>query len=223
LDPRNLDEIKRWSGQVSETQKEYAPQAETWLGETGNAQCGGEPGISNSFVGSLWWIDQLGLGAKLGQKVMVRQTLTGSDYGLIDYETMIPMPGYWSSLIWKKLMGTRVYSLGDDWINPYIRLYAHSTPAGERFPVGSITLLVINLHKEKTVTILLPETEHIQKKIFSLSTDDIYGSDIYLNRNHLTFESGKIPDLLSLGEAKDRNLKELSIPPTSFTFVVLHN
>jgi hypothetical protein len=87
----------------------------------------------------------------------------------------------------------------------------------------AISLLAINLHKEKTATIFLPETDHIKKKVYSLSTDDIYGSDIYLNGNRLSFESGKIPDMLSLGETKDRNLKELNIPPTSFSFVVLHN
>ena len=62
----------------------YQPSADAWLSETGNAQCGGEPIILYRFAPSFWWLDQLGVLAKHNVKVVVRQTLAGSDYGLVD-------------------------------------------------------------------------------------------------------------------------------------------
>jgi heparanase 1 len=223
LDPRNLDEMVKWSLQVNAEQAEYASQAEVWLGETGHAQCGGEPGVSDTFVGSLWWLDQLALGARLGQKVMVRQTLAGSDYGLIDHASMEPLPDYWSSLLWKRLMGEDVYAIENAGGNPYIRVYAHTTARRAGFSEDAITLLIINLHKEGTAHVTIPKTKFTQKTVYGLSADDIYGSEVNINGNPLVFESGKMPDLLALGEAGDSASPEMAIAPTSIQFIVLHD
>ncbi|HZA50081.1 MAG TPA: hypothetical protein VE549_05020, partial [Myxococcaceae bacterium] len=105
LCPRNLDEFARWAAVVERARTRYAPRAELWLGETGNAQCGGEPGVSDGMAGTLWWIDQLGALARRGHRVVVRQTLIGSDYGLLDDRTLEPRPDYWASVLWKRVMG----------------------------------------------------------------------------------------------------------------------
>jgi heparanase 1 len=136
---------------------------------------------------------------------------------------MIPLPDYWSSLIWKKLMGREVYSIKTDDTNPYVRVYAHKTPGSAGFPADSITMLVINLHKDETTSILLPETGFSQETVYSLSADNIYGSDIRLNGMLLSCDSGNIPDILAAGKLRRSEKKELDIAPTSFKFVVLHN
>jgi heparanase 1 len=75
LDPKNLDEAGHWAQEIGEWRRRYAPGKPVWLGETGNAQFGGEPGLSDAYLGGLWWLDQLGLMACCGQEVVVRQTL----------------------------------------------------------------------------------------------------------------------------------------------------
>ena len=82
-----------------------------WLGETGSAQVGGQPGVCGCWAASLWWLDQLGLLARLGHSVQCRQTLTGSDYGLLDETTLDPRPDFWASVLWKRLMGVAVFEV----------------------------------------------------------------------------------------------------------------
>ena len=43
------------------------------------------------------WLDQLGLLALSGQRVQCRQTLLGSDYGLIDANSLEGTPDFWVS------------------------------------------------------------------------------------------------------------------------------
>ena len=91
--------------------------------------------MSDTFASSFWWVDQLGLLAERGHSVMIRQTLVGSDYGLLDDETLAPLPDYWVSLLWKQRMGAEVLEVWTD--EPDVRLYAHcdATGAGVSFAV----------------------------------------------------------------------------------------
>ncbi|MGA2612961.1 MAG: hypothetical protein ABSG38_05870 [Spirochaetia bacterium] len=40
---------------------------------------------------------------------MFRQSLVGSDYGLLDQNSFAPRPDYYASFLWKRLMGNRVF------------------------------------------------------------------------------------------------------------------
>ena len=119
---------------------EYAPGRGIWLGETGNAQFGGEPGVSDTYIGGLWWLDQLGLLAASGVEAVFRQTLAGMNYGMMDPDTLELNPDYWNSLLWKELMGTDVYrvSLSGGDVSR-VRVYAHSAGKGP-----GLSKLVIN-------------------------------------------------------------------------------
>lgn len=72
------------------------PYCIQWLefiaGETSSAWGGGAPGLSDRYVASFIWIDKLGLGAQLGLDVIVRQTLCGGSYALVDCKTFQPNP-----------------------------------------------------------------------------------------------------------------------------------
>src|SRR5262249_44712855 len=82
LAPERLDDLGRWLATTADLQRQHLAQKPLWLGETGNAQCGGQPGISDRFEGGFWWLDELGQAARAGQQVVIRQTLSGGNYGL---------------------------------------------------------------------------------------------------------------------------------------------
>jgi len=138
LDPRSFEDFKQFSGRLSRLRDRFHPTAEIWTGESGSAQCGGQPDLSDRWASSFWWADQLGSGARCGQKVMVRQSLIGGDYGLVDRLTLKPRPDYWLSWLWGQTMGQQVYAIDSQY--SFIRCYLHSaknTPGK--------TLLLINL------------------------------------------------------------------------------
>lgn len=142
LNPATFEDFKRYSEHLARLRDAHQPQAELWTGETGSAQCGGQPFLSDRWASSFWWLDQLGQGARLGQKVMVRQALIGGDYGLLDRLTRKPRADFWSSWLWRQLMGTSVYAVDSD--RPWLRAYLHNHPSGD-----GMTLLLINLSEEE--------------------------------------------------------------------------
>lgn len=124
LRPKALNEYKKYSLQLKRLRDAHYPAAQLWTGESGSAQCGGEPRLSDRFVSCFWWADQLGLGAANGQQVMVRQSLIGGDYGLLDRLTLKPRPDYWLSWLWKQLMGCDVFAIESP--HAQLRVYCHS-------------------------------------------------------------------------------------------------
>ena len=105
--PTTVGAIDKVSDEVKEMTKRDG--IESWLGETGPAQCGGEPSVSTSFSSSLWWIDFIGKISQTNNKVMIRQTLIGSDYGIVDNETLNVRHDFLSTYLFKSLRAS--YSL----------------------------------------------------------------------------------------------------------------
>ncbi len=105
LKPRHLDSVRKQARRVVKN----ARGRQIWMTETGHALYGGEPGLSDTYLSSIWWLDQLGLLAREGVSRVFRQSLVGSDYGLLDQNTFEPRPDYYASFLWKRLMGNAVF------------------------------------------------------------------------------------------------------------------
>lgn len=144
IDYKNLDDFKRYSLQLKKWRDELQPNAQLWTGESGSAQCGGEARCSDRWASCFWWADQLACGALMGQAVMIRQSLIGGEYGLVDRLTLKPRPDYWLSWMWARLMGRQVF--GVTCSDPNLRVYCHSL-ADNTPPNGGRCLLLINLNK----------------------------------------------------------------------------
>lgn len=162
LEAGTLDEALVWAEAVEMPVQAHAPSAQIWLGETGNAQCGGEPGVSNAFAGTFWWVDQLGLLAQRGHQIVIRQTLSGSDYGLINEATLEPRPDYEASVLWRRLMGTR--SLKTSGSDRKLRVYAHCLKDKE-----GVAMVVLNLDLERGVFLSLQDTSVDQVTAYRLA------------------------------------------------------
>ncbi len=124
--------------------------AAVWLSETGHALFGGEPGRSDRYMASLWWLDHLGAMAQEGTAGVVRQALIGGDYGLLSSDGFTPRPDFWLSILWKRTMGRTVYRL--TYFDPLLRVYCHSRADGR----PGRTWVLINTDTAVAAAIRLP-------------------------------------------------------------------
>ena len=219
LNPSNLDEAAYWAKRFNRLKDQFAPGKGIWLGETGNAQFGGEPGVSDVYIGGLWWLDQLGLLAVNGVEAVFRQTLAGMNYGMMDPDTLALNPDYWNSLLWKKLMGTDVYrvALTGDHLSK-IRAYAHRAKDGK-----GLSLLVINLHHEKKVTLSFSDPEIKNLTLYEVTTPDILGKKVYLNGQKLALRHGKSLPVLKGKKQQLNHIPTVTINPLSYSFVQIED
>ncbi|XP_074583370.1 heparanase-like protein 2 [Curcuma longa] len=118
------------------------PWSSAWVGEAGGAFNSGSRLVSKAFLNSFWYLDQLGMASKYNTKVYCRQTLIGGNYGLLDSNTFVPNPDYYSALLWHRLMGKGVLSI-DVSGSSYLRAYAHCSKG----KVGGVSMLLINLSR----------------------------------------------------------------------------
>ncbi|KAL4295683.1 hypothetical protein GQ457_12G024230 [Hibiscus cannabinus] len=129
--------------------KNSATSATAWVGEAGGAYNSGHNLVTNAFVFSFWYLDQLGMAAKYDTKTYCRQSLIGGNYGLLDTKSFVPNPDYYSALLWHRLMGRNVLFTSFDGTKK-IRSYTHCAKQSE-----GIVLLLINLDKRTTVQVKL--------------------------------------------------------------------
>jgi heparanase len=175
-----------------------------WLTETADAACGGNP-WAVTFLDCFRYIEQMGRLARGGVSVIFHNTLCASEYGLLDMETHLPRPHYWTAFLWAKLMGTDVYNAGT--AIPGVDLFVHSLK-GE---AGGITLLVVNTNKEK-VTLKIPAAG----EQYTLTSSELQGKTVQLNGSELQLGSNdELPQVT--GKPVKKGL--LVLPPVSITFI----
>jgi hypothetical protein len=125
LSPAWLDSIDAAIARMAALRDRVAPGAPLWDTETGETACGGNPWAS-AFADSFRFIDTLGRSARQGVRVFMHNTLSASDYGLLDEHSYEPRPNYWAALLWKRTMGTTVLSAPP--APAGLRLYAQCLP-----------------------------------------------------------------------------------------------
>jgi heparanase len=224
LHPFTLNEVAQWAAAVEQGRNAHAPHVPIWLGETGNAQCGGAPGISDAFEGGFWWLDQLGLVARRGQPVVIRQTLSGGAYGLIDDATLVPNPDYFSAVLWKRLMGPRVLAAQMQrpvW-SRQVRIYAHCTPpAAEAFAPGAVSVVLINLSLERSATVDFA-TVAGPAWLYALTAPALSSRQMFLNGIVLKVrKDGTPPVMAPVYVPPTRGHPRVTLAPASYAFVVL--
>ncbi|KAG9265511.1 heparanase [Astyanax mexicanus] len=159
LDPEVLDTLAGKTNEVLETVNSLSPGKKVWLGETSSAYGGGAIGLSDTFVAGFMWLDKLGLAARLGLNVVIRQVLIGSGtYHLVD-DNLDPLPDFWLSLLYKRLVGPEVLKItaaSKSGQNLRLRIYSHCTNKhSSSYRRGSVTMFILNLRKNPA-TISLP-------------------------------------------------------------------
>lgn len=225
LDPEVLDTLTLKTNEVLQKVEQVSPGKKVWLGETSSAFGGGAAGLSDRFVAGFMWLDKLGLGAKLGLDVVMRQVLIGSGfYHLVD-DNLDPLPDYWLSVLYKRLVGQEVLSI-EGFFNvarsKRIRLYMHCTNK-KSYRNGAVTLMAMNLNK-KAASISLPA--HISfstVEAFVLESNQSGEEGLYSRSVKLNGEELKMVDDKTLPDLKGTPLtpgKHLQLRAYSLAFYV---
>uniref|UniRef100_A0A3P9DA21 Heparanase n=1 Tax=Maylandia zebra TaxID=106582 RepID=A0A3P9DA21_9CICH len=213
LDPEVLDSLAL---KTNEKVKLASPGKSVWLGETSSAYGGGAAGLSDTFVAGFMWLDKLGLGAALGLDIVMRQVLIGSgSYHLVD-DNLDPLPDYWLSVLYKRLVGLEVLKiqvLSEFGRSKRVRMYLHCTNR-KSYRRGAVTLMSMNLGKTPA-RISVPA-------VFSNSTVEAFvleSESVKLNGEVLMMVDDK-----TLPELKGKLLlpaRHLQLPAYSLAFFVL--
>ena len=187
----------------------FEPGKPMWLTETGETACGGDPWAA-TFLDSFRYLDQLGRLAKKGVKVVAHNTLAASDYALIDDETLMPRPNYWSAVLWRRLMGTKVLEAGP--AEPGVHVYAHCL----RGKAGGVAVLAINTDLALAHTL----NAGIADERYTLTAKELTSGTVALNGTELKLGSGD--ELPSIQGVRVR-AGNVSLEPASISFLAFAN
>jgi hypothetical protein len=217
LEPAYLDGIDEPISAVGALRDLHAPGAPVWLTESGGQSCGGQLDVGDRFLNAFWYLNTLGRMARAGNEVFVRQTLSGSTYGLLDDVTLEPRPDYWAALLWRRLMGTRVLVPKRAPADPDVRVFTHCTRDGAP---GAVTVLALNTSRERTVTLRMRRTKRATPgALYLVTAPDPAGTTAYLNGTPLVVSADGTPPALASVPLSGR----VALPPVSYAFVVVPN
>uniref|UniRef100_A0A1Y1N3N1 Heparanase n=1 Tax=Photinus pyralis TaxID=7054 RepID=A0A1Y1N3N1_PHOPY len=195
LDPEVFNLLQTQIGYIKDIVKSAgATSKPIWLGETSSAYGGGAPGLSNSFVATFMWLDKLGIAARNGLDVVVRQTLFGSNYSLLD-ENLQPLPDWWVSVIYKRIVDSRVIPCYPT-SSTTVRIYCHCTKK-RIFSFYSPFVVVFGLNVKKSpMQIKIQGYQGYVWEYSLTSKGSLVSKDILLNGEKLSLANdGTLPDL----------------------------
>ncbi len=186
------------------TRNKYVPNAPIWLTETAEAACGGNPWAA-MYIDNFRYLEQLGRLAKKGVQVVMHNTLSRSEYGLLDHDTHNPRPNYWAALLWNKLMGTEVYDAGS--LTSGVDVFAHNLKGNTK----GRTLLILNTNDTET-TVSIPKSA----SQYMLTADELLTKKVKLNGQELKLTADDNVPTLKGEKIKARTLK---LPAHSIVFL----
>ena len=179
-----------------------------WVTELGEANCGGDPWAAN-FADVIRYTDAHGQLADGDGNVVFHNTLVGSDYGLLDEDSLTPRPTYWAAVLWDRLMGPTVLTPTKN-AAPQVRVYSQCTPGKA---AKGATYAVLNLSADKTRTVSVANGKATS---YTLSAPSLTSDEVDLNGTPLKANAdGSLPSLK--GQSVNGSIV---LPPASVTFVV---
>uniref|UniRef100_A0A3Q3WCS8 Heparanase n=1 Tax=Mola mola TaxID=94237 RepID=A0A3Q3WCS8_MOLML len=226
LDPEILDSLAVKTTEILEKVKLVSPGKPVWLGETSSAYGGGAVGLSDTFAAGFMWLDKLGLAARVGLDVVMRQVLIGAgSYHLVD-NNLDPLPDYWLSLLYKRLVGLEVLKIKlipDFAGTKHVRLYLHCANKTS-YRTGAVTLMSLNLSKRPARISLPAFLTGSTVEAFLLESDQPGEEGLYSRSVKLNGELLKMVDDETLPDLKGSRLppgEYLHLPAYSLAFFVL--
>ncbi|TKS85602.1 Inactive heparanase-2 [Collichthys lucidus] len=190
------------------------------------------------------WVNTLGMAAMQGIDVVLRHSFFDYGYTHLVDQHFNPLPDYWFSLVFKRLVGPRVLAVRvaglqrkpqpGRVIRDKLRIYAHCTSyykyvrqlrhLGHNYVRGSITIYIINLHRSrkkiKLAGTLRNNTVH-QYLLQPYGTDGLRAKHVQLNGEKLLMVDNE-----TFPELKPKTLRAgrtIAMPPMTIGFYVIKN
>ncbi|KAG8010416.1 Serine/threonine-protein phosphatase 2B catalytic subunit gamma isoform [Nibea albiflora] len=225
LDPDILNTLAVKIHQVLKEVRLVSPGESVWLGETSSAYGGGAVGLSDTFAAGFMWLDKLGLSARLGLDVVMRQVFIGSgSYHLVD-DNLNPLPDYWLSVLYKRLVGLEVLNVevfSSFNRSKRVRMYLHCANRNS-YRTGALTLISMNLSK-KPARISVPAlVSSSTVEAFVLESDQPGEDGLYSRSVKLNGQLLKMVDDETLPDFKGSRLpptERVALPAYSLAFFV---
>ncbi|NWW58923.1 HPSE2 protein, partial [Ifrita kowaldi] len=235
LKTRLLDTLSDQIRKIQKVVNTYTPGKKIWLEGVGTTSAGGMNNLSDSYAAGFLWLNTLGLLASQGIDVVVRHSFLDHGHNHLVDQNFNPLPDYWLSLLYKRLIGPKVLAIHvaglqrkprpGRVIRDKLRIYAHCTSYhNHNYVRGSITLYIINLHRSrkkiKLAGTLRDKIVH-QYLLQPYGKDGLHSKSVQLNGQPLAMvDDGTLPEL------KPRPLRAgrtLVIPPLTMSFYVVKN
>ncbi|XP_063163059.1 inactive heparanase-2 isoform X1 [Candoia aspera] len=235
LKTRLLDTLSDQIRKIQKVVNTHMPGKRIWLEGIGATSEGGITNLSDSYAASFLWLNSLGMLASQGIDVVMRHSFFDHGHNHLVDQNFNPLPDYWLSLLYKRLVGPRVLAVHvaglqrkprpGRVIRDKLRIYAHCTSYyNHNYVRGSITIYIINLHRSrkkiKLVGTLRDKLVH-QYVLQPYGQEGLQSRSVQLNGQLLAMlDDGTLPNL------KPRPLRPgrtLVIPPLTMSFYVVKN
>ncbi|XP_051946571.1 inactive heparanase-2-like [Xyrauchen texanus] len=232
---RLLDTLSEQITKVLKIVQTHTPEKRVWLGGVGPSWAGGTNNLSDTFAAGFLWLNTLGIAAAQGIDVVLRHSFFDYGYSHLVDQHFNPLPDYWLSLLFKRLVGPRVLAVHvaglqrkpqpGRVIRDKLRIYAHCTSFhNHKYIRGSVTIYIINLHRSrkkiKLAGTLRNKTVH-QYLLQPFGTDGLHSMSVQLNGEPLLMVDNE-----TFPELKPRTLRAgqtIAMPPMSIGFYVIKN
>ncbi|XP_059965442.1 inactive heparanase-2 isoform X1 [Mesoplodon densirostris] len=235
LKTRLLDTLSDQIRKIQKVVNTYTPGKKIWLEGVVTTSAGGTNNLSDSYAAGFLWLNTLGMLANRGIDVVIRHSFFDHGYNHLVDQNFNPLPDYWLSLLYKRLIGPKVLAVHvaglqrkprpGRVIRDKLRIYAHCTNHhNHNYVRGSITLFIINLHRSrkkiKLAGTLRDKLVH-QYLLQPYGQEGLKSKSVQLNGQPLVMvDDGTLPEL------KPRPLRAgrtLVIPPVTMGFYVVKN
>ncbi len=157
-------------------------------GESASCQCGGQIGVSDNMIDALWWADWIGIMAQEGTNVIVRQTLVGSDYGMLDMGTYNPRPTFLVDVMYRRMVNR--FRFGTAAIRDEIRAHGYCSA---RTPGAVIAVLVNPTQKTLVANLGLKGNAVAEAEQWTIGTGGDVSSKVAAINCEKPLEDGTIP------------------------------
>nr|XP_057914260.1 inactive heparanase-2 isoform X1 [Doryrhamphus excisus] len=235
LKTRLLDTLREQITKVAKVVNTHTPGKKLWLGGLGPAWAGGISNLSDTYAGVFLWANTLGMAAVQGIDVVLRHSFFDYGYTHLVDQHLNPLPDYWFSLVFKRLVGPKVLAVRvaglqrkpqpGRVIRDKLRIYAHCTSySNHNYVRGSITIYIINLHRSrkkiKLAGTLRNKTVH-QYLLQPFGSDGLKAKHVQLNGEKLFMLDNE-----TFPEFKPKTLRAgrtIAMPPMTIGFYVVKN
>ncbi|CAL1578004.1 unnamed protein product [Knipowitschia caucasica] len=232
---RLMDTLSEQIDKVLKVVSTHTRGKKVWLGGLGPSWTGGINNLSQTYAAGFLWINTLGVAAVQGIDVVLRHSFFDYGYTHLVDQNFNPLPDYWVSLIFKRLVGPKVLAVRvaglqrkpqpGRVIRDKLRIYAHCTSlSNHNYAKGSITIYIINLHRSrkkiKLAGTLRNKTVH-QYLLQPHGTEGLWAKHVQLNGERLMMLDNE-----TFPELKPKTLKAgrtITMPPLTIGFYVIRS